>query len=58
MVQRRQQLRLALEPRQAIGIGRKRLGEDLEGDLAIEPAVPRAIHLAPMPPAPIWAVTS
>ena len=36
VVQRREDLRLPLESGQAIGIGGERLGEDLQGDLAVE----------------------
>jgi len=46
MIQRRQRLRFAREAHHAVGIGRERVGEDLDRDLAIEPRVTRAIHLA------------
>jgi hypothetical protein len=36
----------SLEPRQAIGIPRQRIGEDLDRDVAIQPRVPRTVHLA------------
>ena len=46
MIQRREHPRLALEARQAIGIVDDRLGQDLDGDVAVEPGVARAIDLA------------
>ena len=46
MVQRGQRLRLAGEAGEAIGIGRQRRGQDLEGDVAIELGIARAIDLA------------
>ena len=46
MVQRGEHLRLALEPRQPLGVGDERLGQDLDRDVAVEPRVARAIHLA------------
>src|SRR5262249_47498578 len=46
MVQRRKNLRFALEAREPIGIGRERLGQHLQGDVTIEPGIPRTIHLA------------
>ncbi len=46
MIERREDLRLALEARQAIGIECERLGQDFQRDVAIEPAVARAIPLA------------
>jgi hypothetical protein len=46
MIQRRERLRLAREPGEAFGVERERLGENLDGDLAIEPGVGRAIDLA------------
>ena len=45
MVQRREGLRFAREPREAIGIARERVGQDLERDVAIQLRVARAIHL-------------
>ena len=46
MIQRRQELRLALEAREAVRIGGEELGQDFQRDVAIEPRVARAIHLA------------
>ena len=46
MVQRREHLRLALEPRQPLGIARERAGQDLDRDVATEPRVAGAIDLA------------
>ena len=45
MVQRRERLRLALEPRQAFGVGGERVRQDLDRDLAAERRVRRPIHL-------------
>jgi hypothetical protein len=39
MVQRRQHLRLASETRHAVGIVGEGLGQDLDGDVAVEPGV-------------------
>ena len=46
VVEGRQQLRLALEAREALGIGDERRGQDLDRDVAIELGVARTIHLA------------
>ena len=46
MIQRGERLRFALEARQAVGVGRERLGQDLDRDVAIELRVARAIDLA------------
>ena len=46
MVQRRQGPGLAFEPGSALGIRGKGVGQDLDGDIAIEPRVARAIHLS------------
>ena len=46
MRQRGDGVRLALEAREPIGIGRKRRGQDLDGDLAPQFRVARAIDLA------------
>ena len=46
MVERRQRLRFAGEPRDTIGIAGQRVGQHLDGHLAIEPGVARAVHLA------------
>ena len=45
MIQRGQELRLALEAREAIGIGGEQVGEDLDRDVAIQFPVAGAIHL-------------
>ena len=45
MIQRRERLRFALEPRQALGISGERVGQDLDRDLAAERRVRRAIDL-------------
>ena len=39
-------LRFALEARQAIRVARERIRQDLDRDVAIEPRVARAVHLA------------
>ena len=39
MIERREDVGLAREPRQAFGVAREGLGEDLEGDLALEARV-------------------
>ena len=46
MIQRREGLGFAGEPRQAIRIIRERVGQDLQRDVAIELRVARPIHLA------------
>ena len=46
MVQRGKDLRLALEARQAVRIAGEEFRQGLQGDVAIEPRIPRAIHLA------------
>ena len=46
MVQGGERLRLAREPREPLGIAREELGQHLDGDVAIELRVARAIHLA------------
>ena len=51
VVQRRERLGLPLETHQPIGVGRERLGQDLERDVAIEPGIAPAIDL-PHPPGP------
>ena len=45
VVERREQLGLALEAREPLGIGRERLRQDLQRDLTTELRVARAIHL-------------
>ena len=46
MIERREDLRFAFEAREAIGIEGEQLGQDFEGDVAIQLGVARAIHLA------------
>ena len=46
MVQRGKNLRLPLEPRDSLVILRERRGKNLDRDIAIEPGIPRAKHLA------------
>ena len=45
MVQRCEKLRLALEPRETIGVLRKRMGKHLDRDITVELRVARAVHL-------------
>ncbi len=45
MVERSQHPRLALEPRQAIGMVRKALGQDLQSHVTVQLAIPDAIYL-------------
>jgi hypothetical protein len=44
MIERREHFRLALKARQAIPVGRKRFGEELQGDVALQPGIAGAIH--------------
>ena len=46
VIERRQNLRLAFEPREPVEIVGEEFGEDLQRDVAIELRVTRAIHLA------------
>ena len=46
MIERGQRLRFSRKTRQAIGVARERVRQDLQRDVAIEPGVSRAIHLA------------
>ena len=46
MIERREDLRFALEAREAVGIEGEELGQNLERDVAIELRVARAIDLA------------
>ena len=46
VVERRQHLRLAREACDAIGIEGKRVGDDLQRDVAIQLGIARTIHLA------------
>jgi hypothetical protein len=49
VVERRQRLRLALEPREPLGVGRERVREDLQRHLAPEPRVVDPIDLPRRP---------
>ena len=46
MIQGREELRLALEAGQAVGIASEEVGQDLERDVAPEPRVAGAKHLS------------
>ena len=46
VIQRGERLGLAREPREAIRIVRERLGQHLDGHVAVELRIARAIHLA------------
>ena len=46
MVQGRKNLSLALEPRESIGILRKRSRQDFQCDVTAEPRIVRAIYVA------------
>ena len=46
MIERREHLRLALESRDAIGIGGEEFGQNLDRDVAVQPRIARPIHLA------------
>ena len=46
MVERREDLRFALEPGQAIRIGGESFRQDLQGDIAVELRVVRPLHFA------------
>ena len=46
VIERGEQLRFALEPRQAVRIECEQLGQDLQGDFAIQLRVAGAVHLA------------
>jgi len=45
MRERRDRLRLALEPGQRVGIGRNRRREDLDRNVAVELSIPRPVDL-------------
>src|SRR6187551_1409293 len=45
MIQRREHFRFALKPREPIRVGRERGGQNLDGDLAFELGVRRAVDL-------------
>ena len=49
MIERSEQPRLSIEPRQSIRIERRRGGEDLDRHIAAEPRIARAIDLAHSP---------
>ena len=49
MIQRGQRLGFALEARQALGIVRERLGQDLDRDVAVQLRIARAIDLSHAP---------
>ena len=53
-----EELRLALEAREALGVGGERLGQDLDRDLALQLRVGRAVDDSPIPPSPSGAVIS
>jgi hypothetical protein len=46
MFELRQRVRFPLEPRQPFGIGAQLRGQDLDGDVAVQPIVLRAKHLS------------
>ena len=46
MVQRREDFRFALKTREPVGVRRERSRQNLDGDLAFEPGVRRAVDLA------------
>ena len=46
MIERRERLGFALEPRKPIGVVGERLWQDLDRDVAIQLRVPRSKHLA------------
>ena len=46
MVERRKHLRLALESRDAIGVGGEEIGQNLDRDVAVQPRIARPIHFA------------
>ena len=45
MIERGQDLRFALEAREPLGIRRKRVGQDLQRDVALQAGVARAVDL-------------
>ena len=57
MIERGQHLGLALESRQPIRVGRDRRRQHLDRDARFR-LVSVARYTSPMPPTPIWAVTS
>ena len=46
MIQCGQEFGLALEPRHALGITGKKLGQNFQGDIAFQPGVAGAIHFS------------
>ena len=46
MIERREHLGSAFKPRQPIRIVHNRVGKDLDGNLAVEPGITRAVDLA------------
>ena len=46
MVQRREGLRFALEPREPFGVVRERVRQELDRDVAIQLRVARSVHLS------------
>ena len=46
MIERREQLRFTLEAREAVGVSREEIRQDFKSDVAIEPRIACAIHLA------------
>jgi hypothetical protein len=46
MIQRRQQLRLALEPGEPIGVGREHFRQNFDGDVPMASRIAGAIYLA------------
>jgi hypothetical protein len=57
MTLRRQDLRLALEPRLPLRIGDEGVRQQFQRDIPLQARIPRAIHLS-IPPSPRRAVTS
>ena len=57
MAERRDCLRLLMEPRQTVRIARVRGGQDFDSNVAVEPCIPRTVDFA-HPPAPAGATTS
>ena len=46
MIQRREHLRFALEAREAIGVGREGVRQDLQRNVSLQPRVAGTVHLA------------
>jgi hypothetical protein len=57
MIEQRERLRLALEPREAFGVRRERVRKNRDRDLAPS-VVSVAWYTCPIPPSPIGAVMS